>query len=136
MQMRLQRLTFTDKSTIGELYVNGDKLCYTLELPIKDALPGSAIPQGIYPVTNRYSPRFGRNVPHVDDIPNRSDILIHWGNYPTDTEGCILVGMTAAQDFIGESRKAFDELFSIFGLALSVGEICMLEVIGGQLFAA
>jgi len=136
MEIRIQRLTFTDKSTIGELYVNGDKLGYTLELPVKDGLPGSAIPQGMYPVANRYSPRFGRNVPHVDDIPNRSNILIHWGNYPTDTEGCILVGMSAGQDFIGESRKAFDELYALFTLALSVGEVVMLEVIGGQLEAA
>jgi hypothetical protein len=136
MDLRLQRIVFTPQSTIGELYVNNDKLCYTLELPIKDALPGSAIPPGMYPVTNRFSPRFGRNVPHIDDIPNRSDILIHYGNTAKDTNGCILVGMTAQPDFIGESRNAFEKLFSLFTLALSVGELVMLEVIGGEVLAA
>jgi len=135
MDLKLQRITFTDKSTIGELTLNGDKLCYTLELPVKDALPGSAIPPGLYPVLDLPSPRFGRNVPHIEDIPNRSNILIHWGNYPTDTEGCILVGMTAETDFIGNSRKAFDLLYGLFKTALTAGEDVRLEVIGGQALA-
>lgn len=28
----------------------------------------------------------------VEDVPNRADILFHWGNFYDETEGCILVG--------------------------------------------
>ena len=127
MELLLQRETFTDQSTTGELYVDGQQFCYTLELPNRDGLPGSCIPQGAYPVTISFSPRFGRNMPHVDDIPNRSEILIHWGNTAEDTDGCILVGQTRSESFVGESRLAFDALWQ----RIIAGENITLTVLGG-----
>jgi hypothetical protein len=130
VKILLQRDTFTDRSTTGTVYLDGQQFCWSLELPNKDGLPGSCIPQGTYPVTAQMSPRFGRSMPHIQDIPNRSEILIHWGNNPEDTEGCILLGLTRDTDYVGNSRMAFDDFWGKFMPALASGTVT-LTVIGG-----
>ena len=121
MRIVLQRKELTPTSTIGEMTINGVHECYTLELPVVDGLPGSAIPPGLYSVTVSESPKFMKStdpwvevmadrIPHLNGIPGRSNILIHWGNRDTDTDGCILVGQTYGEDFIGASRAAFGSL--------------------------
>ena len=103
MKLTLCRLTLTPDSTTGQLYIDGQPFCYTLELPVIDGLPGSAIPEGTYPVVLAPSPKFMRSndpwvlkfaqlIPHLYQIPDRTDILIHFGNTADDTNGCILVG--------------------------------------------
>ena len=50
------RDTFTDESTIGELFVNGERFCDTLELPYRDNQRSiSCIPAGEYKVRLRYT---------------------------------------------------------------------------------
>lgn len=51
----------------------------------------SCIPEGKYMVIPHVSPKYGFCL-MVEDVPNRSDILFHWGNFYDETEGCILVG--------------------------------------------
>lgn len=108
----VERQWVTSHSVIGRLTA-GDFACYTLEPPYAPAdVKPRAIPAGTYDLHLRYSPKHGRIVPHVDGVPGFQEIEIHWGNYPKDTEGCILVGEMRSEDFIGNSRKAFDELYS------------------------
>lgn len=52
-------------------------------------------------------------MPLLVDVPGRSEIEIHFGNTPTDSRGCILVGHSAGTDFIGDSRRAFDDLWAM-----------------------
>ena len=106
------RETFTDKSTIGNLYLNGEWLCDTLELPYLDNQRSiSCIPKGNYKVRLRY-PRESatRDYLHllVQDVPNRDYILFHRGNTAKDTSGCILVGNGRKQDIVENSRLAMD----------------------------
>lgn len=110
MELALYRDSFTAKSTQGEMMV-GSSVWQTLELPKKDGLPGSCIPAGRYRVTVAWSNHFQRRMPLIVGIPNRSEIEIHWGDYPEDTRGCILVGETKTPDAIWNTREAFDELF-------------------------
>lgn len=115
MQLQLQRTIKTDKSTIGELFIDRVFECFTLEdterkFGVK-VYGETAIPLGTYIVTIEFSPRFGRRVPHIKGVPGFSSILIHPGNTAVDTEGCLLVGKTHAPDFIGQSRLAFEGLF-------------------------
>jgi hypothetical protein len=121
MRLVLQRQYLTEISTIGEIRINGNHECYTLELPIIDGLPGSAIPSGIFSVKVYPSPKFqmsmdpwieiyARTIPHIMGIPHRSLILIHWGNTAKDTDGCILVGRTRGENYVGASRAAFGAL--------------------------
>ena len=113
MNLKLQRSTFTGRSTIGELSVDGVFECFTLEdmvRPVK--VPGmTAISEGVYVVSVSFSDRFKRLLPEVHNVPNFTGVRIHPGNTDADTEGCILVGQTKAADFIGNSRAAFDKLF-------------------------
>lgn len=63
-------------------------------------------------------------VPLLLDIPNRTDIEIHIGNKPEDTTGCILVGRThPQQDFIGESKLAFEELMPKIKQGIKDGDV-------------
>lgn len=119
MDIRLIRRWFTDKSTVGELFINDEFLCFTLEDKVRDEkIKGqTAIPYGNYNVTIDFSNRFQRLMPHILDVPNFEGIRIHAGNTDRDTEGCILVGFTKGKDFVGKSRDAFTDLFEILNNA-------------------
>ena len=78
------RDTFTDESTIGELFIDGERFCDTLELPYRDNQRSiSCIPIGSYKVRMRY-PRESatRDYLHllVQDVKDRSYILFHSKN--------------------------------------------------------
>lgn len=123
MEMTLNRTTFDTTCTQGSLVIEGSSFqCFTLELPDKDGTPGYCIPQGRYPVVLSPSPKFENSanpldwvhaaeMPHLQDIPGRSLIMIHWGNTSKDTEGCILVGQDESLDTIENSRAAFADLW-------------------------
>ena len=106
------RDTFTEKSTIGRLFINGESFCDTLENPwIDNQRSISCIPKGRYKVRLRY-PRESatRDYLHllVQDVPNRDWILFHKGNTAKDTSGCILVGNGRQQDVVENSSLAMD----------------------------
>lgn len=123
MNLEVQRKTFTDKSIIGELFLNGAHEAYTLEPPKHDFKP-CAIPVGTYDVTLRYSPKHGRIIPHVENVPGFSEIEIHIGNFPKDTEGCLLVGQSLGPvpDEILGSGAEFQPLFDKLQTANAEGE--------------
>ena len=114
INLLILRDTFTDESTIGELSLNGERFCDTLELPWRDNYKSiSCIPVGQYKVRMRY-PRESatRDYLHllVKDVKDRSYVLFLRGNLARDTRGCILVGQTRKQDFVGNSTLAMDLL--------------------------
>ena len=93
----IQRKQFGEKQTLGEFTIYEDRVkpifdCKTLELEEdKNARRDDCIPRGTYTVVKRNSPKYGDHF-HVIDVPDRSYILIHHGNYNRDILGCILVG--------------------------------------------
>ncbi len=99
MKVIIDRLNEGDKQTESLLTILNEKEetifnCYTLELPWNDNKKQiSCIPKGEYNVEKRQSTKY-KNHFHVLDVPNRSYILIHQGNYNWHTKGCILVGKT------------------------------------------
>ena len=114
INLLLIRDTFSKESTIGELFLNGERMCDTLENSWQDNQRNiSCIPEGIYPVRLRL-PRESatRDYIHllVKDVPNRDWILFHRGNTAKDTSGCILVGLGSQQDFVSNSTLAMDLL--------------------------
>jgi hypothetical protein len=114
----LIRDTFTDKSTIGKLYFDGEFYGHTLELPWKDNEKRvSCIPKGVYEVKKRHTEesKYKYEHLHILDVENRELILMHIGNYPKNSKGCILLGNTRALNFVGESRKAFYKLMYDLG---------------------
>ena len=81
----------TDTSTIGTMRYK-DFRCLTLELPWKDNESYiSCVPAGDYEASKYNSYKHGEVV-LLKDVPNRTYIEIHAGNYTRDVQGCILVG--------------------------------------------
>lgn len=98
----IQRDHSTDAGTFGVLTLPSGWRCQTLELPWRNNVRRmSCIPAGVYRAIDHVSPRFGRTY-WLQDVPGRSEILIHAGNlagdttkgYRSDVAGCILVGAT------------------------------------------
>ena len=108
------RETYTEESTAGKLFLNGEYVCDTLENPfLNNQRNISCIPKGHYKVRLRLARESAtRDYLHllVQDVPNRDYILFHIGNSPKDTSGCILVGIGRKQDFVSNSRLAMDLL--------------------------
>ena len=92
----LNRLEKFDDRTLGRLIVfNGLDVVgtfSTLELPFRNNEKGkSSILSAFYTVEPRTSPKYGKHL-IVNGTTPRELILLHHGNYPRDTEGCILIG--------------------------------------------
>ena len=114
INLLLIRDTFSEQSTIGELFLNGERMCDTLENPWKDNQRNiSCIPEGEYKVRLRLARESAtRDYLHllVQDVPDRDWILFHRGNSAKDTSGCILVGLGSEQDVVYNSTLAMDLL--------------------------
>jgi len=141
VRLELKRREFTDKSTVGSLYVDGVFECFTLEDVIR--APGvkvqgqTAIPYGEYRVTWERSPRFskiaGRDffTPRLHDVPGFEGVLMHSGNTAEDTEGCIILGRTylaSHPDFVGESRAACAAFYAKVEAAWNRGEPITISI--------
>ena len=99
MKIHLCRYESTDHGTFGRIQID-NKYFHTLELPWRDNTVGlSCVPVGSYECDIYPSKKFG-NVYLLSNVPQRSGILIHQGNFAghvlkglkSDVEGCILLG--------------------------------------------
>ena len=140
MNLILRRNKSSLTATIGELYLDGTMLCFTLEdvvrehpdLPVREwKMHGAtAIPQGRYRVTITNSKRFNRPLPLLNMVEGFEGVRIHPGNGPEDTEGCILPGMSVdpSGDRVLESRHAFKKVYDLIDEALFKGDDVSLDV--------
>lgn len=115
MKLKLKRQDYSDARTIGRLSIDGEDFCWTLEDRVRTGpkVPGqTAIPAGTYTVRLTMSPRFGRILPLLIDVPGFEGVRIHPGNTAADTEGCLLVGTGRTEDTITGSRDAFNALMA------------------------
>lgn len=139
MLIELKRGKGTALSTEGRMYVDGEFECFTLEDADRHLERGkggkvwgkTAIPRGEYQVEMRWSPHFNMNLPHIMNVPGFEYVMIHWGNYAEDTDGCILVGAVNSSmddDFIGASKVAFNRLLPKIKSALSMNEPITLKI--------
>jgi hypothetical protein len=123
--LTLKRRWFTDKSTIGELYLDGEFQCFTLEDTVRavKVMKESAIPVGRYEVVISFSNRFQKFLPLLLEVPGFEGIRIHAGNTQNDTEGCILVGFSRSMDLISNSRAAFAVLMAKLEQVTRTGKV-------------
>ena len=98
-QCFLYRTDTSDEGTFGVL-IHPHGYLFTGELPWRDNRTSvSCIPAGEYQVDYTWSPLFKRFTYEVQNVPNRSGIRLHSGNYccaapvhRADVLGCILLG--------------------------------------------
>lgn len=97
----LQRVTSDEEGTLGVLFVDGEALAYSIELPWRwNSRNISCIPAGMYPMAWTRSPRLRRFTYEIQSVPNRGGIRIHTGNFAGDkirgwdthSLGCPLLG--------------------------------------------
>lgn len=122
--------------TIGRLYLDGVYLCDTLEdrdrgftentnaseIQKKKICSETAIPTGVYRLDFvTISPRFGAQpfykevcggmLPRLVAVPGFEGVLIHTGNTPEHTSGCILVGRNIEKGKVMQSRETFARIY-------------------------
>lgn len=128
MDVIIERV-YLPTETLGSLYVDGQLICKTMELPWKDNRNGvSCIPEGSYPVTKEppipkddVMGRHERKYWHfrLHDTGKRQGILIHLITFVKDLRGCVGVGDKFADlnkdgvpDMVG-STKALQALIDL-----------------------
>jgi hypothetical protein len=131
MILSLHRQSSNESATLGRLFVNDDFECVTLEDVVRciaddgsgKVQDATAIPAGTYPVIINMSPRLGRPMMRLLDVPHFDGILIHSGNDDVDTHGCILVGQVVdGPDHIHGGSLALPMLQAQVANALAAGE--------------
>lgn len=91
--------TYKKEYTAGVLVAHNEHgkillSCNVLELPWRSNERNvSCIPEGAYAVKQRESKKFGLHY-HILDVPGRSGILQHPGNYTHQIQGCQLPGQS------------------------------------------
>ena len=114
--MKLTRFKENKIGTWGVLEFDGFK-CYTFEPVGADEVRSGLdrrVPAGGYNMRWHNSPRFKRRLPHIynQQVPQGRYILIHSGNLPEHTEGCILLGNNHDARGVWNSRAALDEFMA------------------------
>lgn len=115
-----------DRGQKGDGGLQGDgglkPFCDTLEPPRRNLLNGgkwdkrlkvkgmTAIPEGRYLMRFTYSPKFGKRLFQLMDVPLFDGIRIHSGNSVKDTQGCILVGNNTKVGRLENSRAVLFKL--------------------------
>ena len=115
-----------DEGLKGDGGLQGDgglkPFCDTLEPPRRNLLNGgkwdkrlkvkgmTAIPEGRYLMRFTYSPKFGKRLFQLMDVPLFDGIRIHSGNSVKDTQGCILVGNNTKVGRLENSRAVLFKL--------------------------
>jgi hypothetical protein len=117
--MKLLRLTKDSAiPTFGVLFRDdGIPFSLTLERPwLNNQRSVSCIYPGTYKAIRHRSPKFGETF-WLQDVPGRSEILLHKGNIDDDSHGCILVGEqfdpVKGEDGITASKEGFTEFMQL-----------------------
>lgn len=139
MKLTLNRKFRGQTYTIGDLSINGNFFCNTIEDTVRK-LPAAclntpngrsctckekiyartAIPAGTYKITFQYSPKYKKKMPYLHDVPHFLGILIHSGNTEVDSVGCIIVGNNTVRGKVLESLATFQNLYSILESAVDI----------------
>lgn len=136
MKLTLVRRWFGPDKTIGKLYVNGIFRYFVLEdlvRPEGEKVPKqTAIPYGQYPVSVSHSPRLGRRLPLIENVPNFSGIRIHAGIDEKWTEGCVLISRKLEGGKLALDRQSEKELAAIISNAIDHGQPVTIIVTNSQ----
>ncbi|MBN2744532.1 MAG: hypothetical protein JXR39_11625 [Marinilabiliaceae bacterium] len=120
MELLIDRIFKGNQYTIGKLFVEDSYFCDTLEDPVRDILPDgsgkifgqTAIPAGRYKVILSMSPKFGRILPEILNVPHFTGIRIHRGVNAEHTHGCPLVGINSEKGKVLNGAKIEEKLIN------------------------
>ena len=140
MKLTLNRRFKAPEYTIGDLYIDGQWFCNTLEdtdrdlsqdmlltyIQNKKIKSQTAIPTGTYKIDMDtvspkysnyskypYAKQFNAKMPRLLNVKGFEGILIHAGNTQEDTDGCILVGINKVKGQVINSQATWKKLMSV-----------------------
>ncbi len=120
--------------TNGILSIDGNPICYTIELPWRDNQQRiSCIPEGVYRLAKHVYSKFGEQI-GIPAVAGRSGILIHAANHAMrELQGCIapVSSVTAAGQGL-QSRVALAQLKAIVYALWGQGYTVYLQIKAGQ----
>ncbi|SON52944.1 DUF5675 family protein [Vibrio tapetis] len=120
VKLNLNRTKQMGETTLGKLTIEGvSKSWFVLEPAGPDSITENSdkrIKAGSYRLLPYSSPKYP-NVYELQNVPGRTFILIHAGNYHKDTLGCLMPGkiwgsVAKSQYYVGNSKSALKEIFS------------------------
>lgn len=142
MELKLHRKYIKPTYVIGNLYVDGQFFCNTLEDQNRDlnkngkfdglekkVAGDTCIPFGRYEVIVNRSPKFGRDLPLLLNVPEFEGIRIHRGNTISDTSGCLLVGENKEVGKVVNSTPYELKLTELIKKATSNGGKCYITIV-------
>ena len=146
MKLQVVRTQFGKDATNGLLFIDGVFECYTLEDQYQavKVMHETCIPEGTYDIKfrktggfhARYSAKYKNahyGMLHIQDVPGFEFILIHTGNWESQTSGCLLVGDTqqdldvSDKGFIGASVNAYKRMYAKVANQLLQGKKVTIE---------
>ncbi len=136
----LYRIFDDGRATLGLLFVDDLKHCFTLEDEFREVKVAgeTRIPAGRYQIIPRTVGRFFDAYHHrwnhafaleLVDVPNFTNVMLHTGVNEDHTSGCVLVGYTAAIEGIptlNRSRDAYHALFLKIRDAVEAGSAWLI----------
>ena len=152
MKLLLKRIAKQKTYTIGKLYVDSVYECDTIEdadrglsndmsieeIKKKKVYGQTAIPTGTYEINmNIVSPKFkdrswakpyNGKLPRLMNVHGYEGVLIHVGNKPEDTLGCLLVGQNKIKGQVVNSTATFHELMGKLTDAHERGEKISIRI--------
>ncbi|WP_238130993.1 DUF5675 family protein [Vibrio cincinnatiensis] len=120
VKLHLKRTKQMGETTLGKLTIEGvSKSWFVLEPAGPDSVTEGSdkrIKAGSYKLHPYSSPKYP-SVYELQNVPGRTYILIHAGNYHNDTFGCLMPGKTwgsvdKSHYYVGNSKSALKEIFS------------------------
>jgi hypothetical protein len=133
MELELIR-TYFPNGTNGEVFHNGKRICFTIELPWLNNKPQiSCIPEGKYEVVKRFSEHHEQHL-LLKNVAKRSLILIHPANDAVkELKGCIApVSILTAEGKGLRSRIARDKLHRLVYPELEKGNKVFIIIKSNQ----
>ena len=129
---KIIRFAYHSAGTLGRLYSDRDDMigvddfiCYILERPwIHNQRNVSCIPDGQYEVAPDEEGRYVDH-PEIQDVPGRSEIIIHVANQVHEIEGCLAPGTSynmtpAGEPSVISSRVAYEKVLEKLGTTFSL----------------
>lgn len=129
MKITVNRIYSNNEATLSTVSIDGRFICFGLEDEYREVkVKGETrIPAGVYDIGVRtvggFHKRYSRKFSHfhkgmlqVMDVPGFEYILIHVGNYETNTDGCLLLGKNATTintPTVPASTHAYSEFYPL-----------------------
>ena len=124
--MVLTRTSFTSYGVFGELIDDDNNTYDTLEhaYPTGEGF-APKLPPGVY-VCKRGTHQLHESIPfetfEITGVPGHSGILFHVGNYNSNSDGCVLLGLGVDHAMITHSKTAFAQFMAAL---TGIHEFCL-----------